>query len=207
MTRAAVADLRAGRVRDVTVEKRFLRKDGEVRWIALALSALPSRDGHGRLVGVVTDVTDRRRAEAASAAQQAFLDAVLQSLSDGVVACDAEGRLTLFNRATREFHGLPETPVPAEQWATHYSLFRADGTTPLPTDEVPLVRALRGEIVRGRRNGDCADGGADADPACERTDDPRAGWDLPRRGRRDAGTSRTASGPRRRCVRAPPGSR
>ncbi len=148
VTRAAVADLRAGRVRDVTVEKRFLCKDGEIRWIALALAALPTDHGNACLVGIVTDVTDRRRAETASAAQQAFLDAVLQSLSDGMVACDAEGRLTLFNRATREFHGLPETPVPAERWDTHYSRFRADGTTPLPIDEVPLVRALRGEVVR-----------------------------------------------------------
>ncbi len=77
-----------------------------------------------------------------------FLHAVLENISDGVVACDPDGALTVFNRATREFHGLPPEPLPPERWAERYDLYRPDGITPLPTDEVPLFRALRGEEVR-----------------------------------------------------------
>ncbi len=77
-----------------------------------------------------------------------FLDAILESVNVGIVACNASGILTLFNRAAREFHGLLESPLPPEQWARRYHLFRADGVTELPVDEVPLYRALRGEIVR-----------------------------------------------------------
>lgn len=92
-----------------------------------------------------------RKLEAAEVALEErtlFLDATLESVSLGIVACDAAGILTLFNRAAREFHGLPESPLPPEQWARHYHLFRGDGVTPLALDEVPLYRALRGEIVR-----------------------------------------------------------
>ncbi len=76
-----------------------------------------------------------------------FLQAVLDNIQEGIVACDERGILTLFNRATRRFHGLPERPLPPEQWAEHYSLYNADGT-PMETAQVPLFRALQGEQVR-----------------------------------------------------------
>ena len=38
--------------------------------------------------------------------QQQFLEAVLDNVQSGIVACDANGVPTLFNRAFREFHGL-----------------------------------------------------------------------------------------------------
>lgn len=77
-----------------------------------------------------------------------WLDAVLENLSEGIVACDADGVLTVFNRATREFHGMPKGSIPAGEWADTYDLYLADGVTPMPKEEFPLFRALRGEDVR-----------------------------------------------------------
>jgi len=37
--------------------------------------------------------------------QGGFSDALLESMADGVVACDENGILVLFNRAAREWHG------------------------------------------------------------------------------------------------------
>ena len=79
--------------------------------------------------------------------ERTFLEAVLENLNDGVVACDATGTLTLFNRASRELHNLPVTPIPTGEWAEHYGLYRADGVTPLPMEQIPLYRAFRGEDV------------------------------------------------------------
>ncbi|GAC1653746.1 MAG: hypothetical protein NVS4B3_17080 [Gemmatimonadaceae bacterium] len=80
---------------------------------------------------------------------QQFQHAVLEHVAEGIVACDEQGNLTLFNRASREFHGVPSDSLSPELWAEHYQLFRADGTTPLAPDEIPLSRALCGEDVRG----------------------------------------------------------
>ncbi|MGI8424377.1 MAG: EAL domain-containing protein [Chloroflexota bacterium] len=80
--------------------------------------------------------------------QQRFLEAAFDSLADAVVACDENGRLTLFNRAAMEVHQLPMQPLPAERWGEYYDLLRPDGKTPLPPEEVPLYRALTGERVR-----------------------------------------------------------
>lgn len=134
-------------------------------------SAAPICDEQGGVTGVILvfrDASGRRRAE--EALRQAndtlerrveartgeigranrFLSALLDNLQEGIVACDAEGVLTLSNRATREFHDLPHEPLAAEHWVEHYRLFCADGQTPMPTGEVPLLRALRGERVRAQ---------------------------------------------------------
>jgi PAS domain S-box-containing protein len=78
--------------------------------------------------------------------QQQFLEALLESIDAAIVACNADGILTLFNRKSRELHGLP-TPIPADQWAKHYDLFLADGKTAMRKEDVPLFRALQGERV------------------------------------------------------------
>jgi PAS domain S-box-containing protein len=80
--------------------------------------------------------------------ERTFLTTVLANLSEGVVACDEHGLLTLFNDAARTFHGLDASPLPPEQWAGHYDLFAGDGVTPLSTEQVPLYRAWKGETLR-----------------------------------------------------------
>ncbi|HQI27690.1 MAG TPA: MASE3 domain-containing protein [Sedimentisphaerales bacterium] len=79
--------------------------------------------------------------------QEQFLQAVLDNAQCGIIACDAEGVLTVFNRALREFHGLPQECIPPVRWAEHYDLYHPDGKTPMRMEELPLYRALRGEPV------------------------------------------------------------
>lgn len=93
-------------------------------------------------------VGERARAEASLHREQDFLLAVLEHAADGIVACDGDGVLQLFNRATRTFHGLPETPLAPDQWANHYDLYLPDGRTRMTTEQVPLFRALREGAVR-----------------------------------------------------------
>ncbi|MCW2605480.1 MAG: hypothetical protein JWO60_173 [Frankiales bacterium] len=89
-----------------------------------------------------------RPAATAPGVAQGFLAAVLENLSDALVACDAAGRLTLFNPAARALHGRPAVPIDPDQWAQYYDLYLADGVTPMLPEQVPLLRALRGETVR-----------------------------------------------------------
>jgi PAS domain S-box-containing protein len=94
------------------------------------------------------EILERERVEAALYREKEFLVAILNNLEDGIVACDARGMLTVFNRATREFHGLDDASIPPEQWPGHYDLYLPDGTTPMKKGELPLFRALRGEVVQ-----------------------------------------------------------
>lgn len=100
------------------------------------------------LADMVVEALEHHRLAKEREHERAFLQTVLDNVTDGIVACDAEGRLTLFNQAARELHGLSEQTVAAEAWAEYYSLFEADGVSPLATDNIPLRRAYAGETVK-----------------------------------------------------------
>lgn len=128
-------------MRDDTVRKRMeeeleRRVEERTRELSAAVGVLQS------------EVTERERAEAALHKEREFLAALLESIEDGIVACDAEGKLTLFNRATRDFHGLSDEPLPPEEWAAHYDLYEADGVTALEKNRIPLFRAWHDGAVR-----------------------------------------------------------
>ncbi len=90
----------------------------------------------------------RLAAERALRQKQELLDALLESVDVGVVACDADGRLTLFNRDARAICGMDAANVAMAEWSEYYSLFHEDGRTPMAADAVPLARALHGERIR-----------------------------------------------------------
>jgi PAS domain S-box-containing protein len=91
--------------------------------------------------------TDEDRGAWAHAARDpAFVEALLDSLAIGVVACDSSGRLVLFNEGLREFFGDEGAVVPLQQWPQRFALRHHDGTA-LTVEELPLARALSGEEV------------------------------------------------------------
>jgi PAS domain S-box-containing protein len=74
-----------------------------------------------------------------------FTDCLLENIMGGVIACDAGGRLILFNHTARQWFGGDYVGHTIEQWATDHDCYRDDGSAPLPGEETPLVRALKGE--------------------------------------------------------------
>lgn len=129
-------------------ESVWLTKNGDrclIEWTKTAL-----RDEQGAVQYIIatgTDVTQRRRIEQHLAEEQEFLRVLLDTLEVGIIACDAAGNLTLFNRAAQEIHGLEKQPLSSERWADHYNLFLADGKTRMSQEQIPLFRAWSGESV------------------------------------------------------------
>jgi signal transduction histidine kinase len=76
------------------------------------------------------------------------LHLALENTGVGLVACDASGVLTLISPSLQELFDMDYEPVPEPFQSEWFQLFRIDGETPLPIDEVPLVRARHGEFVR-----------------------------------------------------------
>lgn len=92
-------------------------------------------------------ISERQKAKEELQEEKDFLSALLDHLCEGIVVCDAQGKLILLNQACRNFHELPESEIPQQDWASYYHLYRPDGETLMPLDEIPLMRALQGEIV------------------------------------------------------------
>lgn len=147
---AAIAEAIAYSAQNLTPfeqEWRIILPSGTMKWIQSA--ARPERQADGATLwdGVVIDITNAKQAEASLAKEREFLNAIIHNITDGIVVCDASGKLTLFNKATHEFHGLPVESLAPEQWTEHFDLYQPDGQTPLSKTEIPLFRALQGEIV------------------------------------------------------------
>lgn len=143
-----------------TTERIWTTRDGSIQRISWTNSAVLDASGTIRyIISISASLPERRGRTATQQREQTFLSAMLDNLEDGIMACDADGVITLFNRATREFHGLPPEAIPAAQWSQHFDLFMPDGRTPIPMEQIPLYRALHGEqvhnveIVIAPRNG------------------------------------------------------
>ncbi|MDZ8183385.1 MAG: ATP-binding protein [Nostoc sp. ChiSLP02] len=112
---------------------------------SVAVRLIPIASG---VLAYFLDITEQKELETTLRKEQNFLNVLLDNVQAGIVACDAEGRLKLFNQAARLFHGLPEEPLLPEEWAKQYDLYLPDGKTPMNTADIPLFRALQGEQVK-----------------------------------------------------------
>lgn len=136
-----------GTVLNSRLELPALTASGRQITVEMTLSSYEWR-GKRCFGAFMNDISERIRTRQQLEEKQEMLDAILESIDVGVVACDAVGNLSLFNRAARAIIGRDmKTIVPAE-WSQYYGMYHVDGRTPLAMDEVPLVRALKGETVR-----------------------------------------------------------
>lgn len=90
----------------------------------------------------------RRRARTGRDAAH-VLDALLESVDLAVLACARDGRVTHANRRTHELIGF-DCPVgsDSEAWLARL-LPRTPSGLALAIEDIPLIRALNGEAVRG----------------------------------------------------------
>jgi diguanylate cyclase (GGDEF)-like protein/PAS domain S-box-containing protein len=136
-----------GRVLNQRLELPILTRDGSERMVEMAINAFRV-DGDLFVGAFMHDISDRLAAEQALRREQELLDAVLESVDVGVIACDAEGRFTLINREAREFHGLDADAVGTVERSVRHDLFQTDGVTPLADGDNPLARVRRSERVK-----------------------------------------------------------
>ena len=80
------------------MEKRFVRKNGDVFWGRVTYSAVPGQDGRPEyLVGLIEDTTEEREAERTLAESEARFRTLYDSAEMGIVLVDlgSDGNLPL----------------------------------------------------------------------------------------------------------------
>ena len=114
-------------------------------------SAAPIRDAMGTIrgaVGVLQDITEHKRLERELAERAAQLAAILESIADGLIVTDAQGRLLHLNLAYRTLLGLAVDPkgvtLPTLQELAGHAVLNVHGD-PITEAERPVNRILRGK--------------------------------------------------------------
>ena len=136
----------------------FVRNETKPDGIHVRMNGRPLRGKAGVLKGCVLvfrDVTGLKQAEAELERtivrlqdQALLMETILSSISDGVLVANDEGKFTFFNpSAERIVGGVDMLDLKSEEWAGNHGVFYSDQKTRLPTEEFPLVRAVRGEAT------------------------------------------------------------
>ena len=139
----------AGEIDRYSIEKRIVRKNGSVIWVAVTCSSV--RDAAGKFdygLRIFEDITERKITEQRLRERERQLRELLEGLPAAVYATDTRGRVTFFNQAVVELSGR-RPDHGGDQWPAAWPLYRPDGT-PLPYDQSPMAVALReNRPVRG----------------------------------------------------------
>ena len=74
---------------------------------------------------------------------------ILDSMVEGVAVVDTDMHFTLFNKSAERILGLGLSQEDPSKWAKIYGVYLSDQKTLLSVDQLPMTRALKGEIVTG----------------------------------------------------------
>lgn len=92
------------------LEVRLRTKSGDYKWF-LDRGKVVQSDSSGkpsRMVGTITDITDRKKAERNSEGALSLLRATLDSTNDAILVVNSEGQYQISNRAFREMFNIPD---------------------------------------------------------------------------------------------------
>lgn len=90
----------------------------------------------------------RKTVEEETEKQRQFLQLILDTVSDGIVVANTEGHFILSNEAARELVlAGAETSNLREDVSELYGIFTSENGKLFPSEELPLVRTIRGEEV------------------------------------------------------------
>ncbi len=78
---------------------------------------------------------------------QNLFHSVLDSLLEGVIVADNEGKFLYFNPVAKKILGIGLKDVRPEEWTAAYGCYLPDQITPYPPGDLPLARAIRGQEV------------------------------------------------------------
>jgi len=86
-------------------EDRFVRRDGTVVWHQVTKVPLTMGGVPGHMLGVIVDITERKRLKEEIEQRRLYLESVLASTPDAIVTLDHEHRILEWNRGAGELFG------------------------------------------------------------------------------------------------------
>ncbi|AOW18066.1 hypothetical protein LPB03_11660 [Polaribacter vadi] len=128
------------------LETEFVVKSGETRIWKISAEIIQINNIEYAL-SIIEDVTQIRETQYELKKQSEFVLAMTENQPSGIVACDSEGKLVLFNKSAQEWHGINVMNIPQDKWAENYGLYKLDAETLLTLDEIPLLQAFNGKKV------------------------------------------------------------
>ena len=126
-------------------EELFIRNEQRTEGVHIRASAIPLFDENQKAVACVCVIRDITKDKiAAIRLEQAvqklqnqvqLTNTIFNSISDGVIAADANGAFTIFNPSAERILGMGPIDKPLDKRSEHYGLFFPDKATPFAANE------------------------------------------------------------------------
>ncbi len=105
----------------------------------------------GKQAAPATGATGKDRAAkqsgVAAGPQADLLRALVDNLDEAVVALDSQGTVQFANAAAERLYGITPNGPKVAEWSEAYGLYRQDRHTLWPAEDLPGVKALRGQTA------------------------------------------------------------
>jgi PAS domain S-box-containing protein len=121
-----------------------LSKDG--RPIDISLTVSPVRDASGTIVGIsktARDITERKRAVAALAAQEEWFRVTLRSIGDGIIASDPDGCVTYMNGVAETLTGWTSPDARGKPLSDVFHIVNETSRQPVENPAGVVIRSGR----------------------------------------------------------------
>jgi PAS domain S-box-containing protein len=129
-------------------EERITDATGNVRWLQTVKRPLCDGDGATtQLLGVATDITERKQAEQELARVKDRLALILEAAGEGIYGVDADGRASFINQAGAALFGYRPEELLGRNLHTLLHQTYPDGR-PYPEEACPIYGCLRDGVAR-----------------------------------------------------------
>jgi PAS domain S-box-containing protein len=139
-----------GKIRHYRTEKRYIAKDGDVRWGSLSTSLIMGGDGKPLYaLAIIEDITDRKQAE-----QQIRYQAdLLNNVSDAIMATDRQFRIQYWNAAAEKLYGWKASDVMGHHFLQFIRPQYTVDSRPMVMRKIAREGFWQGELEHGRCDG------------------------------------------------------
>lgn len=79
--------------------------------------------------------------------QSETLQSIINSIAEGVIIADRDGKFIYFNRVAQDILGIVRQDVDPSQWTAVFGCFYPDQVTPYPSEQLPLALAMKNKQV------------------------------------------------------------
>ena len=135
----------------VNFKNRWVCKDETIKW--LSWTAI-SDSNTGILYAIARDITAQLKLEEEEKAalkelyeSEQKLNMILEKISDGVIVANTDKQVVLANNMANKLIGIEDDTKISVNLSDHFELFFPDGKTTFPVQDLPMERALAGELT------------------------------------------------------------
>ncbi|MDA8162227.1 MAG: PAS domain S-box protein [Desulfobacteraceae bacterium] len=131
------------------IECRIITKDGQIKWIRHVCKSIYNDNQFLGIRGSNADITEKKALEETLFEKNEALTVTLESIGDGVIATDKEGRITLFNRMAQEITGWEQSETAGRPLQEVFNIINEK--TGLPCEN-PVEKVIMSGLIIGLAN-------------------------------------------------------